>query len=227
MSLLTRSLTRATVESAEPAAGRIRRISLTCPAPLDWTPGQQIRVQVAGVPGPRRTYSVWDHHGRTLELRVLDHGGDAPGARWARTALAGQTVRFSGPEGGFVPRPGPHHLFVGDETASAAFGPMMRALRAEGADVRAVVEIGSEAERLPLPGEVSWVLRHAASAAFSSALVAAVRERELPAGPGVAYVAGEARTVQAVRRHLVSERGWPRRSVVTKPFWTPGRKGMD
>ncbi|MEO3828389.1 SIP domain-containing protein [Actinomadura sp. B10D3] len=39
--------------------------------------------------------------------------------------------------------------------------------------------------------------------------------------------AGEARTVQAVRAHLVRERGWPRRSVLVKPFWTPGKRGME
>ncbi|WP_281259398.1 SIP domain-containing protein [Actinomadura meyerae] len=43
-----------------------------------------------------------------------------------------------------------------------------------------------------------------------------------PAEPGIAYVAGEARTVQAVRAHLVRNRGRPRRSVLVKPFWTPG-----
>ncbi|MEV4085779.1 SIP domain-containing protein [Nonomuraea fuscirosea] len=50
---------------------------------------------------------------------------------------------------------------------------------------------------------------------------------DLPDTPGVAYLAGEARTIQAVRAHLVGERGWHRRDVRTKPFWTPGRKGLD
>ncbi|CNF48756.1 siderophore-interacting protein [Mycobacterium tuberculosis] len=40
-------------------------------------------------------------------------------------------------------------------------------------------------------------------------------------------VAGEARTAQAARAHLVRERGWPRGSVLVKPFWTPGRRGME
>jgi NADPH-dependent ferric siderophore reductase len=61
----------------------------------------------------------------------------------------------------------------------------------------------------------------------SPSLVAAVEGLDLPAEPGRAYVAGEARTVQAVRQHLVRERGWPRRSVLTKPFWTPGKRGME
>ena len=33
--------------------------------------------------------------------------------------------------------------------------------------------------------------------------------------------------IQAVRRHLVEDCGWPRRNVVTHPFWTFGRRGMD
>ena len=50
---------------------------------------------------------------------------------------------------------------------------------------------------------------------------------ELPATPGVAYLAGEARTIQMLRRHLVAERGWPRQAIRTKPFWAPGKTGMD
>lgn len=157
---------------------------------------------------------------------MLDHDGDGPGARWARTARPGQEVWFGRPEGGFVTRPAPYHLFVGEETASAAFGPMLRAL-SPSEEVYAVVEVDAEGDRLPLLGAVNWIFRHGAPAASSASLVTAVRELRLPQRPGVAYVAGEARTVQAVRGHLVRDRGWPRRAVVTKPFWTPGRKGMD
>ena len=45
--------------------------------------------------------------------------------------------------------------------------------------------------------------------------------------PGVAYLAGEARTIQAVSQHLVRERGWPRRSIRAKPFWVAGKTGLD
>ena len=66
-----------------------------------------------------------------------------------------------------------------------------------------------------------------APAAASQQLVDAVAALDLPDEPGVAYLAGEARTIQMVRTHLVSERGWKRRNIVTKPFWTPGKRGMD
>jgi NADPH-dependent ferric siderophore reductase len=42
----------------------------------------------------------------------------------------------------------------------------------------------------------------------------------------IAYVAGEARTCKAVRRHLVQQNR-PRKPVIVKPFWAPGKRGMD
>ncbi|QKG27405.1 siderophore-interacting protein [Actinomadura verrucosospora] len=84
-------------------------------------------------------------------------------------------------------------------------------------------------DRLPLPRgeEPIWCRRGDAPASSSEILVEAVRRLDLPGEPGFAYVAGEARTVQAVRAHLVRERGWPRRSVQVKRYWTSGGRGMD
>ncbi|MFI0352920.1 siderophore-interacting protein [Actinomadura sp. 9N407] len=210
-----------TIESTGFLAGRMRRLRIACPA-QSWKPGQQIRISVDGLM-TRRSYSIWDGDDDGLELCVLDHG-DGPGARWARTAEPGQELIFTKPEGSMIPRPAPYHLFVGEETASVAFGPMLRSL--EGSPVHAVIEVDSPDECLPLK-DVKWLYREGASAASSEPLVEAVRNLALPAEPGIAYVAGEARTVQAVRAHLVNDRGWDRRSVLTKPFWTPGKKGME
>ncbi|WP_425456978.1 SIP domain-containing protein [Actinomadura hallensis] len=49
---------------------------------------------------------------------------------------------------------------------------------------------------------------------------------DLPAEPGAAYIAGEARTCQMARDHLVREPGWPRTTISVKPFWTPGKRGL-
>jgi NADPH-dependent ferric siderophore reductase len=136
-----------------------------------------------------------------------------------------------------VVRPAAYHVFVGEETAAVAFGPMLRALGEGGAGIgaycRGVLEVDSPADQLPLGGAISetssltWQYRDGAPAAASATLLAAVEALDLPAEPGSAYVAGEARTVQAVARHFVRDRGWPRRAVRTKPFWSPGKTGMD
>jgi NADPH-dependent ferric siderophore reductase len=169
----------------------------------------------------RRTYSVWDYDGASLELCVLDHG-DGPGARWARSVRPEQEVVFGKPEGSLVTRPSAY-LFAGEETAAVAFGPMLRALG--DAPAYGVIEADTPADRLPV--DLTWRFREGASAASSATLVQAVRDLDLPDEPGTAYLAGEARTIQAVRSHLVRDRGWPRRSVITKPFWTPGKKGTE
>ncbi|GAB3983222.1 siderophore-interacting protein [Actinoallomurus acanthiterrae] len=218
--LADRLFVRGTVADVDQITRRMRRITVTAPG-LSWTPGQQIRVAADGLL-TRRTYSVWDYDGSSLELCVLDHG-DGPGARWARTVRPGDDVVFGGPEGGFVTRPSPYHLFAGEETAAVAFGPMVRAL--DDAPAYGVIEADAPDDRLPV--DLTWRYREGAPAASSATLVAAVRDLDLPDEPGTAYVAGEARTVQAVRDHLVRERGWPRRSVLTKPFWTPGKKGLE
>jgi NADPH-dependent ferric siderophore reductase len=74
---------------------------------------------------------------------------------------------------------------------------------------------------------VQRVERGDAVAKDSALLADAVRALPLPEHPGVAYLAGEARTIQTLRKILITERGWDRGDIRTKPFWTPGRTGME
>ncbi|WP_203900200.1 siderophore-interacting protein [Virgisporangium aliadipatigenens] len=223
LDVVDRFLVRATVADVSPVTPRMRRVSLAGEAVrgLDWMPGQHVRVRVEGM--SLRTYSVWQVDGDRLDLGVLDHPEDGPGARWAREARVGQPVAFMKPEGRMVPRDGAaYHLFVGDETACPAFGAMLAALPAA-SRVHGVIEVAAPSDRMSFgERDLEWVCPKG-----TDALVAALRALDLPDEPGVAYIAGEARTCQAVRRHLQGERGWPRSALVSKPFWTPGRRGMD
>jgi NADPH-dependent ferric siderophore reductase len=218
----------------------MRRIQLRGPRleGLTWTPGQHIRLQVSGFREsvvrrrPRdmlRTYSVHqaDPDAGTLDIVMFDHGSaGTPAKRWAATVSVGDDVNFTRPQGNFVVRQdAPHHLFVGDETASVAFAAMLRSLPAA-ADVHGVVEGEPGATPLPLARRLVHVQR-TDSAADSAVLADALRALDLPDPPGVAYLAGEARTIQRLRRILTDERGWDRRHILTKPFWTPGRTGME
>ena len=154
-----------TVISIEPAAAHLRRIRIEGDdvARLDWVPGQQIRVHTTDLLDPHnwrrprdilRTYSVW-HYDGGLELVVLDHDTGGPGARWARELQTGQLVTFSHPEGSFVLRDdAPYHVFVGEETASVAFGAMLAALPA-GTPVYPVLEVaGPDGLAAARPGRV-------------------------------------------------------------------------
>jgi len=215
---------RGTVTEAEPITARMRRLRIEGDqlAGLSVRPGRQVRVLVGGGL-TRRTYSVWRYDpAGAVELCVLDHSGAGPGGRWGREVAVGEPVRLGRPEGSFTLRPeAAHHVFVGEETASVAFGAMLAALP-EDARISGCVETESAVDRLPLKHSerLNWLTRGGTS------LPDAVR-RLAPAPGGIAYVAGEARTVQQVRQVLVREAGWDRRAVLTKPFWAPGKRGLE
>jgi NADPH-dependent ferric siderophore reductase len=236
-----RLFTRATVSEVEQVTARMRRIRLADSrlTSLPSVPGQQLRVVVNDFFSREtlrhvfrdflRTYSVWEHDPQagTIDLCVLNHG-DGPGSRWSRQVKAGDEVQFGGPEGKFAIRPAAYHVFIGEETAQVAFGAMLRALSPR-ACVHGVIEVGEGADRLPLThGEaMNWLSRHGASAERSATLIDTLRSLDLPSGPGHAYIAGEAKTCAAARRHFINDRGWPARSISVKPFWTPGKRGLE
>jgi NADPH-dependent ferric siderophore reductase len=233
----------ATISEIEQLTPRLRRIQFSGPRlqGLNWTPGQHIRLQVAGLgesvlrlhPNDAlRTYSIYDADPDlgTLDIAMFDHDGDpeyaTPARRWSAASM-GDRVQFTRPQGNLVVRPdAPYHVFAGEETASVAFAAMVRSLPAT-AQVHGVVESAVAADHLPLGRPLKQVERGDASAKDSVVLADALRALQLPDDPGVAYLAGEARTIQTLRKILITERGWDRRDIRTKPFWTPGRTGLE
>jgi NADPH-dependent ferric siderophore reductase len=234
----------ATISEIEQLTPTMRRIRFSGKRLQDitWKPGQHIRLQVAGLGeallrlhphDALRTYSVYDADPDlgTLDIVMLDHHGEhdgvTPARRWSNASRIGDDVQFTKPQGNFVVRQdAPYHLFAGEETASVAFAAMLRSLPAS-TRVHGVVEAAALADHLPLVRSLQRVERGDAVAADSAVLADAVRALPLPEHPGVAYLAGEARTIQTLRKILITERGWDRRDIRTKPFWTPGRTGME
>lgn len=234
----------ATVSEIERLTPRMRRIRFSGPRlqGLTWTPGQHVRLQVESLresvlrlhPYPvLRTYSIYnvDPGLGTLDIVMVDHDGDpkdaTPARRWATAASTGDDAHITRPQGKFVVcHDAPYHVFAGEETASVAFAAMLRSMPPS-AEVYGVIEAATATDHLPLAIPLTRVERGDAPAANSAVLADAVRSLPLPDHPGIAYLAGEARTIQALRKILITERGWSRRQIYTKAFWTPGRIGME
>jgi NADPH-dependent ferric siderophore reductase len=230
----------ATITEVAMITPTMRRIRLESdePIPFPYAPGQHLRIQVNDPLSPRglirpletlRTYSIWKYEPQAMELLAhMYENGDGIGLRWASQARPGDGVTFWRHQDGLrVREDAAYHLFIGEETASAAFGPMIGSL--DGSErVYGVLESESPEHDIPLPrpDDLRRVHRHGASAHYSKTLLAGVTDLELPAEPGAAYIAGEARTCQMIRDHLVRDREWPRTSIKVKPFWTPGKHGL-
>ena len=183
-----------------------------------------------------------------LDVEVVVHEGGVA-STWASTARtgegAGARAAVSGPGRGYAVDAGaPAFLLAGDETALPAIGQLLDVLPA-GVPVQVHVEVAHPDARLPLPrpavpdgvpeaaqsgptdatspGRVEW---HdlPAGAAPGDALVAAVQGAELVDGVKV-WVAGEAASVQRIRKHLFEERGLSRSQCVVRGYWKHGRAG--
>ncbi|MFC9425237.1 siderophore-interacting protein [Streptomyces sp. NPDC056987] len=225
------------------SAGRDQRVKLFLPHPgqpepvmpeagaADWY--AEWRALDPAVRGIMRTYTIRELRREPDEL-VIDfalHGesGDAsgPASRWAGTAAPGDRVCVLAPvdeeNGGYDFRPPEDTdwiLLTADESALPAVAGILETL-APGTPARVWIEVHDPAERQELPtradADITWLVRNASPAAPE-----AIRAAALPAGTPYAWVAGEAATVKAVRRHLVGDRGFDRRAVKFSGYWRRG-----
>ncbi|RAJ43522.1 NADPH-dependent ferric siderophore reductase [Kitasatospora sp. SolWspMP-SS2h] len=179
------------------------------------------------------TLRAHDAELHTVDVDFVLHGtagaGGAPGAggpaaAWAAQARPGQVLAMFGPSPEFA-RPFPLDgglplLFACDESALPALGTLVEALPA-GARAHAWIEVAGPEEEQPLLGfgelTAHWV--HRGDAPHGARLLAALRAAELPPAPGPAWLAGEATTVRALRRHLIEDRRLPRPTVHSTGYW--------
>lgn len=183
-----------------------------------------------------RSYTVrrFDPVRHELDLDFVlhqPHGG--PAADWAERAAPGDPLIVVGPSPAYRldPEVG-NHLLIGDETAIPAIAALLGELPA-GVAARAVVEVADAAEEQPLGSatgaadvQVQWVHRDGAPAGRPEALLAAVRALDLPPGAELTvWAAGERGVMQALRGHLLDERGLARTQVRTGNYWRIGQAG--
>jgi NADPH-dependent ferric siderophore reductase len=171
---------------------------------------------------PRRV----DRDRRELQVDVVTHGPGAA-AEWAERAQPGSPAAVSGPARGYtIDEHAPRFFLAGDETALAAISQLLERLPVS-RPVHAEIEIADPGARLAMPphpgATVEWRVR-TAGAAPGDALVAAVRAADLAPGTR-AWVAGEAASVQRIRRLFFEERGLPRAHATVRGYWKHGRRG--
>lgn len=192
------------------------------------------------VRGIMRTYTVRelrdgrDAVGRPAELDVdfALHGDTGPASGWALTARPGDRVTILGAVDednagiDFRPPPGTGSvLLTADATALPAVAGILAWLP-PGLPARVWIEIPHADDRRELPSRaetvVTWLIGDDAPSVLE-----AVRAAELPANTPYAWIAGESGTVKALRRHLVSERGFDRRAITFTGYWRRGATEDD
>ena len=169
---------------------------------------------------PRR----YDAAGNTLTIDFVLHG-EGPATAWAAQARPGQCLGVGGPRGSFiVPDDFDWYLLAGDESALPAIGRRLEELAAT-ARAFVVAEVGDAGEEQRFTSrakvETHWLHRDG-TAGSQSLLHDAIAALKLPPGEGYAWVAAEAATAKALRRHLVDERGLRKDRVKAAAYWKQG-----
>ncbi len=195
------------------------------------TPSPNGPVYPEGTPKPAaRDYTPrrYDAAANTLAIDFVLHG-DGPATAWAAQARAGQYLGVGGPRGSFiVPDDFDWYLLAGDETALPAIGRRLEELPS-GSRAIVIVEVESAAEEQPFDTrariETRWLYRQGVDGAEPgdrSLLLSTIAGLTLPPGDGYAWVAAEAATAKAMRRHLVDERGLRKDRVKAAAYWKRG-----
>lgn len=227
----------------------LRRVSFQAPADFVTWPDQQLKLFLPrpGQPAPRlpasdgdemrwyheflaipederpwmRSFTVRRHDPARAELDIdfVLHGTAGPAARWATTAAPGQILGRYGPSTAYA-RPLPAaraYMFAGDETALPAIGTLLESLPA-GTPALAFLEVrdAAEEQRLDTPADASLTWLHRSR---GERLLDAVRAATFPTDSACAWLAGEAGTVRALRRHLVNDRGMAKRAIEFAGYW--------
>lgn len=161
-----------------------------------------------------------------LEVDVVIHEGGAA-SDWARSARPGDDCAVSGPARGYRIDPdAAGYVLAGDETAIPAISQLWEELPVD-VPVEAYIEIAAADARLALPtrwqATVTW-LDLPAGAVSGESLVAAVRDANMAPGARV-WAAGEAASVQRIRRHLFEARALAREDATVRGYWKYGRAG--
>ncbi|AKG41892.1 siderophore-interacting protein [Streptomyces xiamenensis] len=161
-----------------------------------------------------------------LDIEFALHG-DSPMTSWVRRVRPGDRAGIF--DLGSMYRPPEHargRLLVGDESALPAILSILDS-DPNPPPTEVFVEVASAHDiRSPLtpPGvRVQWLSRDSEALRPGVRVLQAVGDAELPEGPLYAWVAGESRLATSVRRHLVNDRGVPKRNVSFYGYWRLGR----
>ncbi len=161
-----------------------------------------------------------------IDIEFALHG-DSPLSSWVRR------VRPGDPAGIFdlgtmyrLPEHARGRLLVGDETALPAILSILEDdPHPPPTEVFVEVATAADVRDVPAPSgvRVHWLSRDDEDLRPGALALAAVRDAELPEGPLYAWAAGESRLATGVRRHLVDDRGVPKRDISFYGYWRLGR----
>ena len=162
----------------------------------------------------------FDPEANELTLDVVNHAHGTI-SQWAQRAQPGDRCAVSGPgKGEEIDQSASRYVLLGDETALPAIEQLLAAIP-KTIEVEAQLEITTPAAQLNLPTgsntSITWRVADRDTPPGST-LIDTIKTTDLDEHSRV-WAAGEAASVQAIRKHLFNERGVPRAHTTIRGYW--------
>jgi len=227
--LLRLFMKHAQVTDVETIAEGFRLITLESPGfkGLDWIAGQKVQISM-GSAFVARTFTPIEWDARAGQTRILGYAhGSGPGSAWVEATTRGDECDVFGPRASLnVGSIADRCVVLGDETSIG----LAYALSRQGPEsqlpslfeVNSVTSAHEVLARLDLNG--AELFERAQNGTHLEDI-----ERRLPvlaAGGATFVLTGKASSIQRLRRTL-SALGVPASRLVAKPYWAPGKTGLD
>lgn len=176
-----------------------------------------------------RTYSIWKYDaikGR-IDMAVCAHT-QGPGSAWIRAARPGQALFLSSPQGKFTADPSAsYYLFVGDATALAHLYEIRRDLP-EGISMKGIIYAPHKAQLFAdIDGSLPFEFYELDENPGEKLIPLIEKFIDENSGEGMAYVGGDGRVCVSLNNYLRKTKNWKSKNIKTKPFWMPGKTGLE
>lgn len=228
--LLRVLMKQARIVETESVAAGFRLITLESPEfrGLHWIPGQKVQIAM-GSAFVARTFTPIEWDAKAGRTRILGYAhGKGPGSVWVSDATPGDRCDVFGPRASLDVGHAPGmRVVLGDETSIGLAHALAR--HAAGKPLQCLFEVNSLAHvravlaRLDL-GDATLFERTENDAQLDDI---AHRLPRLAASGASFVLTGKASSIQRLRRALKALNVPSSARLLTKPYWAPGKTGLD
>ncbi|MFY0687208.1 MAG: siderophore-interacting protein [Cyclobacteriaceae bacterium] len=200
---------------------------------IKYLTGQHIRVffgDKSDVSGKDniRTYSIWEinHEKGTIRVGACCHTS-GPGSHWIKEIKVGDEVFFSSPKGKFtLDTSFDKYIFLGDSSALAHLYELHRNLP-NGKKIKGIIYANQKNDLFPdIKGTMPFAF-YEFEGDLSSGIINLLADGMTIDDSTVVYIGGDGRVCVALNNNLIREKKMSRKQIKTKPFWMPGKKGLE
>ncbi len=174
-----------------------------------------------------RSYSVWnfDRSNECLDLAICTQG-TGPGTAWVKKCEVGDEILYDWHSGKFlIDNSAKQYVFIGDLSALGHLYQINRNL-SSGKDIHSII-YGKQEDEFFHDIDGSKPFRFYKFYEYPAQDIIDLFSSFKVNHNAMIYVGGDGKICSALNKYLKSELCFSQKQIKVKPFWSPGKKGLE